>query len=319
MGPSLCVRFSCVCVVAWLVLACAMTVPANGQTIGQPTYALDVSGSHGAELGRPVPSRRYLRQHRLDASQRSDRYAPSYPRGRIYVPAQRDMYHHNHYYPHASVEPPYGYRGWRSPPGANYTPPWKLRGRMLDDNYYFWRYWYLTKRTKERSKRLGKKHELMMARGLTAFASGDYEQARSAFVLAASMNTFDPACRIHAAHSCFALARYDRAVHWLGEAFHREPRIRELPYDIRSDYGSAKDFQTHLATLRTCVAKFPKEAGPLIVLGYVSYYVGDRPGAYQALSKASKRLAKAAPEAKLVKTLMETCRPRQFMAAKTRN
>jgi tetratricopeptide (TPR) repeat protein len=215
-------------------------------------------------------------------------------------------------YPPYLHQTPHRLRQW-GPYGRTFTVPGRsFKGPWIDDDYRQWRYWYLTRKTHQRSRRLLKNHDLMMSRGTEAFVKGKYEQARSAFVLAADMNKFDPASRIHAAHACFALGRYSQSVRWLREAFGLEPRIRDLPYDLRTDYGRPSEFDDHLAALKASVQAFPKEIDPLIVLGYVYYYIGQRDQAHQALRKAKDCLAKAAPKDELVTTLLEATAPSRF-------
>jgi tetratricopeptide (TPR) repeat protein len=167
-----------------------------------------------------------------------------------------------------------------------------------------------------RSKRLLETQGRMMARGLAAFAEGRYQDARSAFVLAADANVSDSASRIHAAHACFALQRYDEAVRWLREAFGLEPRIRELPYDLRSDYGRVEEFDEHLAALEASVQAFPNDASPLIVLGYVQFYMGNRNEAYQALRRVARRMGDKARRDDLLTLLLEASKPSKYAAVK---
>jgi len=211
---------------------------------------------------------------------------------------------------------PYRLRTW-GPYGSPFVIPGRsFRGPWIDDDYRQWRYADRTRQSKKRTKRLLESHHKMMSRGLAAFAKGDYERARSAFVLAADMNHGDPASRVHAAHGCFALGRYSQAVRWLREAFRLEPRLCDLPYDIRTDYGAPKDFEAQLSALKGSVAAFPDEPDPLILLGYVSFYAGQRTEAHDALLQARRLLGDRAAKDHLVITLVEASQPSRFVARK---
>ncbi len=306
-----CARLGLCCGVVCAVLAWGWSGPAVAQTVTGPEHAVYVD-----ELDRPpdAPGAALTRyRHRgfgygyPHARGYGSAYGYGYPYGWPYLP---DRYYG------APYAIPHRLRQW-GPYGYPFSVPGQgFRGRWIDDDYRQWRYWHLSKKGKQRTKRLLEARDLMMSRGVLAFASGQYEQARSAFVLAADMDKGDPASRIHVAHSCFALGRYGEAVRHLRRAFQLEPRIRELPYDIRTDYGRQEDFDEHLAALRAAVAAFPKEVDPLILLGYVHLYTGQRTEAYQALSRASERLVKGAPRDELIAALIENCKPPRFAARK---
>ena len=88
--------------------------------------------------------------------------------------------------------------------------------------------------------------------------------------------------------------------------------LRELPYDVRTDYGEPQAFDAHLAALKGSVEAFPDEADPLILLGYVSYYTGQRADAHRALRQAGDRL----PKDELVAMLLKATQPSRFVARK---
>ncbi len=200
-------------------------------------------------------------------------------------------------------------------PGRGYDGPW------IDDDYREWRYWYKWRTSKRRTRRLLQGHEEMVNRGVRLFAEGRYEEARSAFLLAADMNHGDPASRLHAANACFALQRYDRATHWLEEAFHLEPRLSHLPLDPRRDYGRQEDFNAHLKAVRSAVSLFPREHGPKIVLAYVLYYTGDRDEAHEMLSRVNSE-TKGNGRSKrehLITTLLSASDPGKYAAVRPKD
>ena len=295
------------CSVTVVVLAGLLACPGLGQTANPPEHAVYVESS-GVTADTTSPST--AKHHRAPSH-----YA--YPYG--------GAYHYRYGYGWSYPTRPYdGYaygtphrlRTW-GPYGSPFIVPGRSsRGPWIDDDYRQWRYADRTRQSKKRTKRLLESHRKMMSQGLAAFAKGDYERARSAFVLAADMNHGDAASRIHAAHGCFALGRYGQAVRWLREAFHLEPRLCDLPYDIRTDYGDPKDFEAQLSALKGSIAALPDEPDPLILLGYVSFYAGQRAEAHDALVQARRRLGDQAAKDHLVTTLVKASEPSRFVARK---
>ncbi len=207
---------------------------------------------------------------------------------------------------------PFRLRQW-GPDSPVFAVPGRGHGGWIDDDYRQYRYWKAVRDDRARTRSLLGTHDTMMKRGLAAFAHGNYAMARSAFRLAAKANVFDPACRVHLAHACFALGRYAEAARNLRDAFHLEPRLADLPFDVRDDYGRAEDFAHHLAALEKAATA---AAGPevLIVLGYVQYFTAERGEAYMALNQALKMLdERAAKERHLLGVLIEGCRPSRFV------
>jgi hypothetical protein len=198
--------------------------------------------------------------------------------------------------------PGYGYYGY-DPSFFDDYYPW------IDPEYRYERYQRLTTQSAQRTTRLLNKNRGMMSQGLQAFAEGQYERALSAFRLAADMNKSDPAARVHAAHTCFALGRYSQAVRWLRDAFNLEPRLRDLPYDIRDDYGRREDFEVQLVKLKGALELNPDDVDLLTLLGYVHYYTDQRTEAYEALRKVKERLPRNARRDELVSGLFEACAP----------
>ncbi len=293
------------CGVMGVVLAWSWVGPALGQADDGVRHAVDVSSSSGQADAKPsAPSPLQAKPPARPSCYGWTHPCPlayGYPyvhNGRYVWPVGGGY----HYYPYGSL----GYHGGftRAYRGSWYDYYERVRNRKR-----------FTKRTRDRSERLAESHRTKMSQGLQAFAAGQYEVARSAFVLAAGMDISDPASRIHAAHACFALGRYSQAVQWLREAFGLEPRIRELPYDLRNDYGRQEDFDAHLAALKGCLEAFPKEVDPPILLGYVHYFTGNRTEAYEALCKAKPRLPKGKQD-DLLALLLEASEPSRFVARK---
>ncbi|MBN1346975.1 MAG: tetratricopeptide repeat protein [Phycisphaerae bacterium] len=297
------------CVIAGMALPLGATGFAFGQVDESAKHALYTTPQANAESPTAQPKAVYRKaaenRHEQPASYYGDEY-------RYRSPHMANPYFYDPY----ATQAPYRLRQW-GPDGRTFGVPGRpFRGYWIDDDYRQWRHWSQSRKSNERGQRLLNTHGKMMSRGLAAFAQGDYDQARSAFALAASVNVFDPACRIHMAHACFALGRYGQAVRWLREAFGLEPRILDLPYDVRTDYGDPDDFVGHVARLERAVQGFSNEADPLIVLGYVRYYTGDRTKAYEALSLAGQRVAKNEPKRELIEMLLEASEPSRYAGKK---
>jgi len=289
-----------------VVLASSWVGPALGQAVDGVRHAVDVSSPDGqadATISPPSPSQpKPPARPSCYGWTRPCPQAYGYPyvhNGSYVWPAGR-----GHWYT------PYGFPGYHRGFTRAYRGSWYDYYERVRNRKRF------TKRTRDRSERLAESHRVKMSQGLQAFGAGQYEVARSAFGLAAGMDITDPASRIHAAHACFALGRYSRAVKWLREAFGLEPRIRELPYDLRNDYGRQEDFDAHLAALKGSLEAFPKEVDPPILLGYVHYFTGNRAHAYDALCKAKPRLAKGKRD-DLLALLLEASEPSRFVARKS--
>ncbi len=141
--------------------------------------------------------------------------------------------------------------------------------------------------------------------GLTLFRSGHYAEAADAFRLAADTNQGDPAARLYAAHSLFAVGRYQEGVGYLRRAFELQPRIIYLSYDVRDDYGQRSDFDSQLEALKRAIASSPTNTDRLLMLGYLFYYTKQRDRAYPILARA----AAIDPRDALVRQLLQNARP----------
>lgn len=157
----------------------------------------------------------------------------------------------------------------------------------------------------EREQSLLQHHSIHLKRGLEHFHKGDYQQAAAAFKLAADTHHGDPASRIYAGHTLFAVGRYQQAVTYLHRAFELQPKIALLDYDVRDDYPKNEDFDKHLAALEAAVKKAPNDTNRLLILGYVRYYAGQRDKAHAPLAQAD-RINRGDS---LAQRLMEHCQP----------
>lgn len=157
----------------------------------------------------------------------------------------------------------------------------------------------------ERSERLLVQSDTYLDRGLVLFREGKYQQAADAFRLSADANHGDPASRLYAAHTLFALGRYQEAATFLRRAFELQPKIAYLHFDLRDDYGRKVEFDHQLAALESAVERSPNNLDRLILLGYVYYYSNRRADAYAALTRANQIDGRI----EFVSRLMENSRP----------
>lgn len=148
-----------------------------------------------------------------------------------------------------------------------------------------------------------------LSRALQLFNTGRYVEAADAFQLAADMHQGDPACRLYAAHSLFAIGRYRDAIPFLRRALQLQPRIVYLGFDIRDDYGQKQDFNHHLAALQAALNQSPNNLDRLILLGYVYYFCHERDRAYSVLREAYR----LDPRDPLIVALLDNSRPPDVM------
>jgi len=154
------------------------------------------------------------------------------------------------------------------------------------------------------------RHRIFLERALVEFKQGQYHQATGNFKLAADSDRGDPAAKIYAAHTLFALGRYRESVDYLRQAFRLQAKLAMLHYDMRDDYGNKADFDQQFNALEKALELAPNDIDRLIVMSYVLYYTNQRGKAYEVLLKANK----LAPKDSLVKILLENCQPPDVVA-----
>ncbi len=146
----------------------------------------------------------------------------------------------------------------------------------------------------------GQRH---LERGKQLLQARQYAAAADAFKLAADTNHGDPSSRLYAAHALFATGRYREAVQYLRRAFELQPKIAMLNFDLRNDYGTPEDFDEHLNNLVVALQQSPGDPDRLLLLGYISYYGGQREKAYAPLMA----VLKLQPNDTLARQLLDNC------------
>jgi len=233
----------------------------------------------------------------------------SQPHSQSFDPTRGYPYPDDRYDRHSWQRPPehsydYGYGNYYRyyPPRDGYGDPYafiyeEAYRRGVDDGRRFEQF--------ERQAELGLASYLQaMENGLRAFGRHAYSGAARSFILAARLNQGDAASRIHAAHAMFALGRYHEAIPFLRRAFELQPRIAQLPLDMRDDYSERKDFTNRLNSLTQAAGASPKDADLWFLLGYCHMYSGSPAEAYRALKTA----AELRREDRLIQALLEVAK-----------
>lgn len=237
-----------------------------------PTYYERSSRFTNRRSGRAWPSLR--RGHAYDYRRRATRgYGNAYPYGYD----NSSPYHDGYGYAQPYAAPPYGYRQYDNDLYGAYE-----QGRYDADNDYLWfiasaRAGLLIDQSREKFKE-----------AIIYFRDGKYDRAAINMLGAAEKNQADPASRLHAGHSLFALGQYDEAVRLLARAFELAPSLAFKNYDIRDEYGEKEDFERHLLALKTHVDAHPGDAAAVTLMGYVTFYSEGPGAAYPYLARAAK-------------------------------
>ena len=125
-----------------------------------------------------------------------------------------------------------------------------------------------------------------MENGVKAFRAGNYSLAARQFMLAASLNQGDAACRLHAVHALVALGRYDEAALTTRRAFQLQPKISFLPLDIRGQYGNESDFVAHYQKLKETAERTAGDGNLWFLLGFYQFFSDRGVEALRSLQKA---------------------------------
>ncbi|RPI64628.1 MAG: hypothetical protein EHM48_00435 [Planctomycetaceae bacterium] len=115
-----------------------------------------------------------------------------------------------------------------------------------------------------------------MLRGELAFRAGNYDDALKSFLSANTLSKDSPETMLSLAQTYFAMGdkSYAQAAQNLAGAltkFPSLPLVRVRPLDF---FGKADDYKKALANLETYVKANPKDAGTLLLLGYMQYRGG---------------------------------------------
>jgi tetratricopeptide (TPR) repeat protein len=192
------------------------------------------------------------------------------------------------------------YRSWRfsrdyGPPYDPYAVPYSdaPRYRYLPDRFAFDEGYRRGRRDGQDfsdwqfSYQMGTTSYLQaMETGVKAFRAGDYSLAAKQFVLAASLNQGDAACRLHAAHAMVALGRYDEAALTTRRALQLQPKIAFLLLDIRGQYADPNDFAAHYQKLKETTEKTANDGNLWFLLGFYQFFSDRATEAFRSLQKA---------------------------------
>src|SRR5579884_4142951 len=111
--------------------------------------------------------------------------------------------------------------------------------------------------------------------GKAAFAAQLYGLAERRFRRATTLPQVDPRSFFFLAQAEFALGKYAEAVEAIDTGLRLRPNWPESNFRALDLYdGHATDFTAHLDRLRDAVARFPKDATVLFLLGYEEWFAG---------------------------------------------
>lgn len=127
-----------------------------------------------------------------------------------------------------------------------------------------------------------------MEEGAAAFATGDYDKARHAFVLAilATSNNLD--AKLAYSITQFAIGDYHVAAILLQQVMPAHPEIVYSDFDLRERYEKKEKMAQQIETLRAFAKAHPKDVEPLLVLGFVQHFSDQRDQAKQTFTEALK-------------------------------
>lgn len=160
---------------------------------------------------------------------------------------------------------------------------------------------YLAEQWLARDRNLLKTARISLQNGTALFRAGRYQEALDAYRLAGSSNHGDAAARLLAGHTYFALGRYHSAMAFIRRAFELQPKISQIEYDLRDDYGNKADFTQHLEALKQAASTRPKDVEIWTLMGYVHRYSGNRAESISALKQAYK----IAPKDRLIQSMLD--------------
>lgn len=127
--------------------------------------------------------------------------------------------------------------------------------------------------------------------GAAAFATGDYDKARHAFVLAILNSTDRPEnidAKLAYAVTQFALGDYHVAAMLMRQVIPENPLTVYAPFDLRERYDKKERLAKETEALQTYVKTHPADVDAMVVLGFVLHFTGQRDQARQVFADVVK-------------------------------
>jgi hypothetical protein len=117
--------------------------------------------------------------------------------------------------------------------------------------------------------------QLSFVLGLHAMEGREYDQATESFFNASIEDPDSRLVKLFLAASLFSVGEYRYAAEYIRLGLESWEEFPRYDWDVRGLYGSAGDFETHLALLEKHVTLEPGDVDAQIVLGFVSMHSGS--------------------------------------------
>ncbi len=111
--------------------------------------------------------------------------------------------------------------------------------------------------------------------GLSAFAAGDYHEARRVVMRAVLADEQNPFALVVYGLADYALGRYRAAASSIRRGITADPSLIDAPPDLEAIYGRHDDIERHRTSLESYLAG-RADADAHLLLGFV-YYAGGKP------------------------------------------
>lgn len=133
-----------------------------------------------------------------------------------------------------------------------------------------------------------------MEEGAAAFAVGDFDKARHAFVLAILAIPDSVDAKLAYAITQFAMGDYHVAAILLRQVIPAHPDVVYADFDLRERYEKKDKLGQQIEALRAFIKAHPKDVEPMLVLGFVQHFSDQRDQARRTFAEASKLAPKEA-------------------------
>jgi len=127
-----------------------------------------------------------------------------------------------------------------------------------------------------------------MEEGAAAFARGEFDKARHAFVLAILAMPDNVDAKLAYAITQFAIGDYHVAAILLRQVIPAHPEVVYSDFDLRERYEKKEKLTQQVDALRAYIQAHPSDAEAMLVLGFVQHFSGQRDEAKRTFSEALK-------------------------------
>ncbi|MGB9626935.1 MAG: hypothetical protein ACPMAQ_18940, partial [Phycisphaerae bacterium] len=127
-----------------------------------------------------------------------------------------------------------------------------------------------------------------MEEGAAAFARGEFDKARHAFVLAILAMPDNVDAKLAYAITQFAIGDYHVAAILLRQVIPAHPEVVYSDFDLRERYEKKEKLTRQVETLRAYIKAHPGDAEAMLVLGFVQHFSGQRDEAKRTFAEVLK-------------------------------